>query len=91
MRRARRARYGSGGAFLRRGVPPQYRKYDLGFLRWLAQRGKQPDYLTETDLEVLNGDTLSRLYDLVVFGGHTEYVTPREFDASSATATSAAI
>ena len=70
-----------GRAFLRRGVPPQYRKYDLGFLRWLAQRGKQPDYLTETDLEVLNGDTLAHLYDLVVFGGHTEYVTPREVDA----------
>lgn len=70
-----------GRAFLRRGVPPQYRKYDLGFLRWLAQSGKQPDYLSETDLEVLNGETLSRLYDLVVFGGHTEYVTPRELDA----------
>ena len=70
-----------GRPFLRRGVPPQYRKYDLGFLRWLAQHGKQPDYLTETDLEVLNGDTLARLYDLVVFGGHTEYVTSREVDA----------
>ena len=70
-----------GRPFLRRGVPPQYRKYDLGFLRWLAQRGKQPDYLTETDLEVLNGDTLAGRYDLVIFGGHTEYVTPREFDA----------
>ena len=70
-----------GRPFLRRGVPPQYRKYDLGFLRWLAQKGKQPDYLTETDLEVLNGDTLARVYDLVVFGGHTEYVTPREIDA----------
>lgn len=70
-----------GRAFLRRGVPPQYRKYDLGFLRWLSKSGKQPDYLTETDLELLNGDTLARLYDLVVFGGHTEYVTPREVDA----------
>ena len=70
-----------GRAFLHRGVPPQYRKYDLGFLRWLAQRGKQPDYLTETDLEVLNGDTLAERYNLVVFGGHTEYVTPREYDA----------
>lgn len=70
-----------GRAFLRRGVPPQYRKYDLGFLRWLAQRGKQPDYLSETDLEILTGDTLDRLYDLVIFGGHTEYVTPREFNA----------
>lgn len=70
-----------GRPFLRRGVPPQYRKYDLGFLRWLALTGKRPDYLTETDLEVLSGDTLARLYDLVVFGGHTEYVTPRELDS----------
>ncbi len=70
-----------GRAFLRRGVPPQYRKYDLGFLRWLAQHGKQPDYLTETDLEVLDsGDTLARFYDLIVFGGHTEYVTTKEYD-----------
>ena len=70
-----------GRPFLRRGVPPQYRKYDLGLLRWLAQRGKQPDYLTETDLEVLDsGDTLSRFYDLIVFGGHTEYVTTKEYD-----------
>ena len=70
-----------GRAFLRRGVPPQYRKYDLGFLRWLAQHGKQPDYLTETDLEVLeSGDTLARLYDLVIYGGHTEYVTTKEMD-----------
>ncbi len=70
-----------GRAFLRRGAPPQYRKYDLGFLRWLAQRGKQPDYLTETDLEVLDsGDTLARFYDLIVFGGHTEYVTTKEMD-----------
>ena len=70
-----------GRPFLRRGVPPQYRKYDLGFLRWLAQHGKQPDYLTETDLEVLDsGDTLARFYDLIVFGGHTEYVTTKEYD-----------
>ena len=70
-----------GRAFLRRGVPPQYRKYDLGFLRWLSQHAKSPDYLTETDLEVLDsGDTLARLYDLIVFGGHTEYVTPKEVD-----------
>ena len=70
-----------GRPFLRRGVPPQYRKYDLGFLRWLALRGKQPDYLTETDLEVLeSGDILAGLYDLIVFGGHTEYVTGKEYD-----------
>ncbi len=70
-----------GRPFLRRGVPPQYRKYDLGFIRWLAQSGKQPDYLSETDLELLNGDALAGRYDLIVFPGHTEYVTRREYDA----------
>jgi hypothetical protein len=70
-----------GRAYLRRGVPPQYRKYDLGFLRWLALRGKTVDFISETDLETIDsGDTLARLYDLVVFSGHTEYVTRHEYD-----------
>ncbi len=70
-----------GRAFLRRGVPPQYRKYDLGFLRWLASSGKQPDYLTESDLEAIpSGDELARLYDAVWLPGHTEYVTAHEYD-----------
>ena len=30
---------------------------------------------------MLNGDTLAERYNLIVFGGHTEYVTPREYDA----------
>jgi hypothetical protein len=70
-----------GRAFLRRGVPPQYRKYDLGFLRWLEWTHKTPDFLSETDLELMpDGDTLAKLYDLVIFSGHTEYVTSHEYD-----------
>jgi hypothetical protein len=70
-----------GRPFLKRGVPPQFRKYDLGFLRWLHQRGRRPDYLSETDLEVLDSaETLAQFYDLVVFSGHSEYVTRREYD-----------
>jgi hypothetical protein len=70
-----------GRPFLRRGVPPHYRKYDLGFLRWLARRQKPVDYLTETDLEVLeSGDVLARYYDLVILAGHHEYVTKKEYD-----------
>ena len=70
-----------GRAFLRRGVPPQYRKYDLGFLRWLARTNKQPEFLSESDLEVVDsGDTLAKIYDLIVFSGHTEYVTRKEYD-----------
>jgi hypothetical protein len=72
-----------GRAHLRRGVPPQYRKYDLGFLRWLEWTGKKPDFLSETDLELIpDGDTLARLYDLVIFSGHTEYVTRHEYDVA---------
>ncbi len=70
-----------GRAQLRRGVPPQYRKYDLGFLRWLVRTGKTPDVISETDLETIpNGDELAKLYDLVIFPGHTEYVTRHEYD-----------
>ena len=40
-----------GRADLRRGVPPHYRKYDVGFLRWLHRRAKAADFLSETDLD----------------------------------------
>ena len=70
-----------GRMFLRRGVPPQWRKYDVGFLRWLHATGKQPEYITETDLEsIRTAEELIALYDLVVFPGHTEYVTPHEYN-----------
>jgi hypothetical protein len=70
-----------GRPYIRRGVPPQWRKYDVDFLRWLNQTGRQPDMLTETDLEgIRTAEELLRLYDLVVFPGHTEYVTRHEYD-----------
>ena len=70
-----------GRAYIRRGVPPQWRKYDVGFLRWLDQTGKQPELLTETDLEsIRTAEELIRLYDFVIFPGHTEYATRHEFD-----------
>jgi hypothetical protein len=70
-----------GRMYIRRGVPPQWRKYDVDFLRWLHATGKQPDILTETDLETIpTAEELLAKYDLVVFPGHTEYVTRHEFD-----------
>ena len=70
-----------GRAHLRRGVPPHYRKYDVGFLRWLHRTAKEPDVLSESDLErIRSPEVLVAAYDLVVFPGHTEYVTRREFD-----------
>ncbi len=70
-----------GRAYIRRGVPPQWRKYDVGVLRWLHLTGKHPEIITETDLESIGtAEELLSLYDLVVFSGHTEYVTRHEFN-----------
>ena len=70
-----------GRAYIRRGVPPQWRKYDVGVLRWLHMSGKRPEIITETDLEsIRTAEELLSFYDLVVFSGHTEYVTPHEFN-----------
>jgi hypothetical protein len=67
--------------FLNRGVPPHFRGYDQGFLRWLAHMGKHPDFLADDDLERVSGDELAHDYDLVVFSGHDEYATPHVWDA----------
>jgi len=67
-------------AYLNRGVPPFFRRYDLPFLRWLHWAGKRPDYLCDEDLGRFTGDALRRAYDLVVFPGHSEYVTQHAYD-----------
>jgi hypothetical protein len=67
--------------FLNRGVPPHFRGYDRGFVRWLAHTGKHPDFLSDDDLERVSGDALARDYDLIVFSGHDEYATPHVWDA----------
>ncbi len=70
-----------GRPFLRRGVIPFFRRYDLGFLHWLAWEKKDVDYLADSDLAfVPDGDALAGAYDLVIFPGHTEYVTEHLFD-----------
>ena len=73
-----------------RGVPPRFRRYDYPFLRWLEQTRRDPDFFSDDDLDVIpSGDDLRRVYDLVVFPGHTEYVASTRTTSSSATATSA--
>ena len=64
-----------------RGVPPRFKRYDLGFLKWLQRTGKTPDIVADDDLEAFtSGDELRALYDLVVFPGHSEYVAGHAYD-----------
>jgi hypothetical protein len=70
-----------GRPYRDRGVPPRYRRYDLPFLIWLRRTRHAPDVLADDDLEAFaSGDELRRLYDLVVFPGHSEYMTEQAYD-----------
>ena len=70
-----------GRPYRERGVPPRFRRYDFPFLRWLEKTRRVPDVYADDDLEAFaSGDDLRKLYDLVVFPGHTEYVTERSYD-----------
>src|SRR5262249_7696958 len=66
---------------LDRGVPYRFRHYDLPFLHWLSRTGKHVDVLADGDLDRTSGDSLATAYDLIVFPGHHEYVTSREYNA----------
>jgi hypothetical protein len=70
-----------GRPYLSRGVPYNFRRYDLPFLHWLAWTGKEVDVLSQSDLEsAASPRALAAAYDLIVFPGHHEYVTTREYD-----------
>jgi hypothetical protein len=67
--------------FLDRGVPPRFKQHDRAFIRWAALTGRGIDFLADDDLErIASGDALHTLYDLVVFPGHSEYMTRRAYD-----------
>jgi hypothetical protein len=68
-------------AYITRGVPPHFYRYDLPFLHWLYWSGKSAELISDSDFDlVADGDELARDYDLVVFEGHEEYVTTHEYD-----------
>lgn len=70
-----------GRPYLSRGVPYNFRRYELPFLHWLARTGKDVDVLAQSDLEsARSARVLASAYDLIVFPGHHEYVTLREYD-----------
>ena len=61
-------------------MPLRFRSYDLPFLHWLAWNDRPVDYLAQADIERVSGARrLRRAYDLIIFPGHHEYVTSREF------------
>src|SRR5207302_209747 len=65
-----------GRPFLSRGVPYNFRVYDLPFLHWLGWYHHDVDVLSDADLQSApTGDALRRALPLVVFPGHHEYVT----------------
>ena len=67
--------------YLSRGVPYNFRRYDLPFLQWLVRTRRPVDVLSQSDLESAPGSrALAEAYDLIVFPGHHEYVTTREYD-----------
>jgi hypothetical protein len=70
-----------GRPFDQRGVPPNYKNYEQPFLHWLVANNKGVDYLAQSDVADANGRKLAAAYDLLIFSGHHEYVTSREYDA----------
>ena len=66
---------------LRRGTPYRFRSYEVAFLHWLAGRGHTVDMYADEDVEAFpSAAALRAAYDLIVFPGHTEYVTKRLYD-----------
>ena len=67
--------------FLDFGIPFRFHDWDLAFLTWLAQTGRQVDVISDDDVDAASsGDELARAYDLIVFPGHEEYVTRHMLD-----------
>jgi hypothetical protein len=72
-----------GRPYLNRGVPYNFRRYDLPFLHWLARTGKHVDFLADADLDAArSGSRLAHAYTLIIFPGHHEYVTTHEYDVT---------
>jgi hypothetical protein len=67
--------------YLRRGVPPFFYRYDQSFMHWLYWTDKTVEVLSDQDVEAAGADELARAYDLIVYEGHSEYVTEAERNA----------
>jgi N,N-dimethylformamidase beta subunit-like protein len=66
------------------GLPEQFERFDVGFLRWYWHSGYRADFISDDDLERISNARQLSHYRLIVFGGHEEYVTPHTFDLITA-------
>jgi N,N-dimethylformamidase beta subunit-like protein len=62
------------------GLPEQFWRFDLGFLRWYWQSGYDADFVSDDDLQRIADAGQLRSYRLIVFAGHEEYVTSHVYD-----------
>jgi hypothetical protein len=70
-----------GRTYIARGAPPRYYRYDLPFLHWFYWGHHSAEFISDSDFDLIDsGDELAKAYDLIVFEGHEEYVTPHEYD-----------
>jgi hypothetical protein len=66
------------------GLPEQFQRFDVGFLRWYWRSGYRADFISDDDLEHISNARQLSHYRLIVFGGHEEYVTSHTFDVITA-------
>lgn len=62
------------------GLPEQFWRLDLGFLRWYWPSGYRADFFSDDDLEQIQSAAQLSSYRLIVFAGHEEYVTSHVYD-----------
>jgi len=74
------AGYSVRGARVPSGLPEQFWRFDLGFLRWYWRSGYRADFVSDDDLERIASAGQLRRYRLIVFAGHEEYVTSHMYD-----------
>jgi hypothetical protein len=67
--------------YLRPGLPRNFRRNTLPFIRWIHRHEKRADYYADDDFaRFRSGRWLALRYRLLVFPGHEEYVTPTQHD-----------
>ena len=59
------------------GLPEQFWRFDLGFLRWYWRSGYQADFVSDDDLERISHVGQLNRYRLIVFAGHEIRRGPR--------------